>query len=174
MKKTLENLLLENKAAILERWRNLVFATYPGDGAIFFKGETDKFANPVGATISEGTEAILNGLAGGKNINSLAGSLDSIIRVRAVQDFSPSGVLAFIPLLKKAIREELGAAIKRDSLFDELLKLESGIDDLMLLGIDVFSKCREQIHEIRLKQLAAERDSVMKFMAGAVAEEKTE
>jgi hypothetical protein len=165
MKKTLDQLLLQNKAAILERWRNLVLDTYPADGARFFKGEKDKFANPVGSTISEGTEAIFTGLTGGKDIELLAESLDSIIRIRAVQDFSPSAALAFIPLLKKAIRGELDAAIKKDALYGELLEFESGIDDLMLLGIDIFTKCREQIYEIRCREISNQRDMAVKFLA---------
>ncbi|OGO16153.1 MAG: hypothetical protein A2Z02_00690, partial [Chloroflexi bacterium RBG_16_48_7] len=147
MKKTLESLLLENETAIVERWRNLVFATYPDDGAIFFKGEKDKCANPVGSMISGGLDSIYTELTGGKNTDLLANYLDSIIRVRAVQDFSPSGALAFIPLLKKAIREELDSAIKKNSLFEELLQIESAIDDMMLLGTDIFMKCREQVYE---------------------------
>jgi hypothetical protein len=171
MKKTLQSLLLENKAAVLERWCNLVFDTYPADGARFFKQEKDKFANPVGSTILEGTAAIYAELTGGKNVNILTNSLDSIIRIRAVQDFSPSGALAFIPLIKRAIREELDAEIKKNALFEELSKFESGIDDLMLLGTDIFVICREQISEIRYKEVSAQRDMAVKFLAGTDSEE---
>ncbi len=165
MKKTLESLLAQNKAAILERWRGLIFNTYPGDGANFFKAEKDRFANPVGSTILEGTEGIYSEFTGNKNLDLLTGYLDGIIRVRAVQDFSPSAALTFIPLLKRAIREELDAEINKHSLCRELMDLDSGIDDIMLLGIDIFMKCREQVYEIRCREAGAQRDAIIKFMA---------
>jgi len=174
MKKTMESLLAQKKAAILERWRDLIFSTYPGDGANFFKGEKDKFANPVGSIILEGTEGIFSEFTGSKNAGLLAGHLDSIIRVRAVQDFSPSEALAFVPLLKRAIREELNAEIKKDFLFSELMELESGIDDMMLLGIDIYMKCREQVYEIRCREAGAQRDAAIKLLTRTAPEDKTE
>ena len=161
----LDRLLLQKKAAILERWHHLILDTYPADSSRFFKQERDRFANPIGSIISEEVETIFDELVGEMNPDRLSDCLDSIIRVRTVQDFSPSDAIAFIPLLKKVVREELEGEIKEKGLFDEFLKFESRIDDMMLLTLDIYVKCREQIHEIRVKELRKERDGVLRLLA---------
>ncbi|MFC2017272.1 RsbRD N-terminal domain-containing protein [Chloroflexota bacterium] len=165
MTKILDRFLLQKKVAILERWRLLILDTYPADGSRFFKQEKDRFANPIGSIISEGIEALYDELVGEMNQDNLFNCLDSIIRVRAVQDFPPSDAIAFIPLLKRVVREELGGEIKERRLFEDILKFESRIDDMMLLTLDIYMKCREQIHEIRIKELKEERDGVLRLLA---------
>ncbi len=161
----LERLLSQKKAAILERWCHLILDTYPADSSHFFKHEKDRFANPIGSIISEGIAAIYDELTGEMNPGKLSTCLDNIIRVRAVQDFSPSDALAFIPFLKRAVREELESEIKEGHFFEDFLKLESRIDDMMLLTLDIYVKCREQIHEIRAKELRSERDGALELLA---------
>jgi len=101
MTKVLGRLLLQKKVAILERWHLLILDTYPADSSRFLKQEKDRFANPVGSIISAGIEALYDELIGEMDPDRLSTCLDSIIRVRAVQDFSPSNAVAFIPLLKR-------------------------------------------------------------------------
>ena len=165
MTKVLDRLLSQKKAAILERWRLLILDTYPADGSRFFKQEKDRFANPIGSIISAGIESLYDELIGKMNPDRLSTCLDGIIRVRTVQDFSPSDAIAFIPLLKRVVREELGDEIKERRLFEEILKFESRIDKIMLLTLDIYMKCREQIHEIRIKELKEERDGVLRLLA---------
>lgn len=162
---TLDRLLLQKKAAILERWRHLIMDTYPADSSHFLEQEKDRFANPIGSIISERIKVLYDELIGEMNPDTLYACLDSIIRVRAVQDFSPSNAIAFIMYLKKVVREELGSEIKEYRLFEELLKFESRIDDMELLALDIYMKCREQIHEIRAKELRDERNGALRLLA---------
>ena len=79
--------------------------------------------------------------------------LDSIIRVRAIQDFTPSKAVSFTTILKKIIREELSSDISKDQLFKELLELESRIDRLTGLAFDIYMECREKLFEIRTREV---------------------
>ena len=160
----LEHLLPQKRAAILERWFQLVLGTYPADTSGFLKQEKDRFINPVGYTISQEIEALYDELLQGMNSDKLADCLDNIIRIRAVQDFSPSQTIAFIFLLKKAIREELASEITENRVFEELLKFESRIDKLVLLAFDIYMKCREKVFEIRVNEAKAERERVFKLL----------
>jgi hypothetical protein len=54
----LEEFLVSNKTAILERWFELTVATYPADSRKFLNSKGNRFANPVGASISEGLEGV--------------------------------------------------------------------------------------------------------------------
>ncbi len=161
----LDRLLLQKKSAILERWRHLILDAYPADSSHFLKREKDRFANPIGSIISEGIETLYDELIAGMNPDVLASCLDSIIRVSAVQDLSPSSALAFVPLLKTVIREELESETHEKRLFEELLKLEARIDDMTLLTLNIYMKCREQIYEIRIKELKKETDGVLRLLA---------
>lgn len=148
----------------MERWFQLILETYPADTSRFLKQEKDRFINPVGYTISQEIEALYDELLQEMNFDKLAACLDNIIRIRAVQDFPPSQTIAFIFLLKKAIREELASEIAENRVLEELLKFESKIDQLVLLALDIYMKCREKVFEIRVNEAKAERERVLKLL----------
>lgn len=148
----------------MERWFQLILETYPADTSRFLKQEKDRFINPVGYTISQEIEALYDELLQEMNSDKLAACLDNIIRIRAVQDFPPSQTIAFIFLLKKAIREELASEIAENRVLEELLKFESKIDKLVLLALDIYMKCREKVFEIRVNEAKAERERVLKLL----------
>jgi len=160
----LEYLLSQKKATILRRWYHLIMETYPADSSRFLKQEKDRFANPVGYTISQETEALYEELIHGMNADKLSVSLDNIIRIRSVQDFSPSQAIAFVFLLKRAIKEELAGEIRKNHAFEELLQFESRIDELALLALDIYMECREKIHEIRVNQVKDEREKAFQLL----------
>ena len=149
----LESLLTQKKAAVLEKWRDLIVQTYPADASEFLKRDKDRFNNPVGYTIASGTEGIYDALLEGSTSNVLSSTVDSIIKIRAVQDFSPSQAVAFVFLLKKAIREQLAAEMRENGFSEQLLAFESKIDELALLTFDSYMRCREKIHDIRVNEI---------------------
>jgi len=149
----LKNLLSKKKKSILKRWFDLILETYPPETALFLKGQKDRFTNPVGATIYQGIEDIFDELLQEMDSEKISTFLDNIIRIRAVQDFTASQAIAFIFLLKNVIREKLGKEIKEKGISEELLRFESGIDDLALLSFDIYMKCREQIYELKANEV---------------------
>ena len=148
----------------MERWLQLILETYPAGTSRFLKQEKDRFVNPVGYTISQGIEVLYEGLLQGMNSNKLIDCLDNIIRIRSVQDFPPSQVIAFIFLLKKAIRDELASEIRRNRVLVDLLEFESKIDKLALLALDIYTKCRQKVYEIRINEVKTERERVLKLL----------
>jgi hypothetical protein len=142
-------LLSQKKAAILGRWLAMIFESYPPETAIFLRKEKNRFDNPAGYRISEGLEGLYGALLEEMERDQILTCLDEIIRIRALQNFTPSQALAFIFLLKIVIREELAEEIRKENLAAELLDLESRIDGLALLGFDVYTKRREKIYEIK-------------------------
>ena len=88
--------------------------------------------------------------------------LDEIVRVRAVQDFTPSQATSFVFLLKKAIREVLWPKIAEHNLFVDLLALESSIDVLALFSLDIYCQCREKIAALRIDQIKKQYDRLLK------------
>ncbi len=149
----LNNLLLERKSAILKRWFDLILESYPADTTSFLKGQKNRFANPVGYTISQGIDGLFGEILLELDSERVSPFLDNIMRIKAVQDFSPSQAISFIFFLKKVIRKELGSEIRGDRISEELLALESRIDDLALLSFDIYMKCRERIYELKSNEV---------------------
>ena len=163
----LKHLLSQKRAAILERWFQLILETYPADSSRLLKQDKDRFANPVGYTISQEIKTLYEELLQGMNTDRLATCLDNIIRIRSVQDFLPSQAVAFIFLLKRAVREELASENKEKGAVEELLEFESRIDKLVLLALDTYMKCREKVFEIRVNEVKAERERALKLLERA-------
>jgi hypothetical protein len=149
----LKDLLVQKKAAILKRWSDILLETYPPDAARFFEQEGDCFANPVGHTLLREMELLYGEVIGGLDAEKIASCLDRIIRIRAIQDFSPSQAVAFIYFLKKVIREELDREIRENRLDGELLKFDFRIDEIALIAFDIYMQCREKICEIRVEEV---------------------
>ena len=159
----LKILLQQKKEHILGRWFSLILETYPPDVANFLKLKKDRFTNPVGYAILAGTATLFDEVIQGTNSDRISSALDSIIRIRAVQDFTPSQALAFVFLLKKAVRDVLkvkdsGFTVKDTvELLEELLQFETRIDGLASLAFDVYVKCRDDINRIKVGEANAER-----------------
>ncbi|MBU2608173.1 MAG: RsbRD N-terminal domain-containing protein [Chloroflexi bacterium] len=154
----------QKKAAILGKWFRLIMDTYPLDASGFLGREKDRFANPVGYTISREIEVLYDELLQDMDSEKLAASLDSIIRIRSVQDYPPSEAVSFVFLLKKAIREELGDDISDNQAYADLLAFEARIDKLALLALDIYTKCREKIHQIRLNEVKTETERAFRLL----------
>jgi hypothetical protein len=150
---TLEKQLSEKRAPIIKRWLDLTLETYPEDSRRFLKKRKDRFANPVGATLSDEIEKLYDAFIQGADAEKLAPILEGIIKIRAVQDFTPSQAVAFVFLLKGIVLAELNQKTQEGFSSQQWSDFESGIDELALLAFDVYSKCREDLFHIRINEV---------------------
>jgi hypothetical protein len=149
----LKDLLIERKPHILVKWFDQIIESYPADSSSFLKKQKNRFANPVGNTISEGINDLFDVLVQGSDPEKVYPFLDEIIRIKTVQGFSPSQAVSFVFLLKKVLRETFKKEIRENSISEELALLESRIDDMALLSFDIFMKCKERIYEIKADEV---------------------
>ncbi|MBW2075135.1 MAG: RsbRD N-terminal domain-containing protein [Deltaproteobacteria bacterium] len=165
----LKNLLLQKRSSIIKKWCDIVLRTYPEESQNFLKKQKDRFANPVGQTISEGIASVYDELLQGAEPDNISLFLDNIIRVRAVQEFSPSQAIGFMFGLKEVIREEVGDEALQGELRKEWAALESRIDGLALLCFDIYTECRQKLFDIRVNEVRTQASRLLK-MAGLVYE----
>ncbi len=158
--------LARHGPAIRDRWEELILEAYPEGGGGFFRNERDPFRNPVGATVRNATTRLLEGLCSGEDSPESAEALDRMVRLRCVQNFSPGEAAGFPLLLKRAVAETLGAACV-DANREWLGQFHSRIDGLVLRSIDAYVACREQIQEIRNRDVVAQTYSLLR-RAGAL------
>ncbi len=160
----LKDLLEKERGAILKKWFDLILATYPGDTAASMAKGKNQFTNPVGHTISLEIERVFEKLLGNAETEEFTGPLDSILKIRSVQDFAPSEAVGFVFLLKKAIVEILKDKGLKDPVSEEWQALQKRIDDLALLAFDIYMGCREKICEVRIHRAQSEKETALRMM----------
>jgi hypothetical protein len=160
----LHNLLERKKASIVQTWFDRVIGSYPPDSVQFLKSQKDQFANPVGTTTRKGLAAVFEALQQEIPQAGMAPLLDPIIRIRAIQNFTPSKALAFISDLKKVIRNELKSELQDVHLLIELSQFELKIDDLSLIAFEIYMACRETIYDLKV---STERNKIYSAFARA-------
>ncbi len=145
--------LLKSKDAIVTRWLDDLLATYSEDSSALFRGQKDRFANPVGQNLRTATREIVEALLDGADDERIGRHLHEIVKIRAVQQFTASGAVGFVFQLKEAIRAELGKEVLEPGVSSELAGLEKRIDRMALVAFDIFVECREQVFELRVNEV---------------------
>jgi len=155
--------IAEHRDKILERWIDGVIEGYPEETAKFLRSKTDRFANPVGAGLREGLAELLDGIMRDVEPKELSSALDRVIRVRAVQEFSPSAAVSFVFNLKDLLREVVGeTGADASGCFETL---DKRIERLGLCAFDVYMSCREQMWSIRAQEIRNQSVGIMERVA---------
>jgi len=147
------NTLLSRKEIILEKWIELILVGYHAEGAKFFGENNDPFRNPVGTTIKGETESKLSQLLKEMDSALLEKSLDKIIRIRSIQEFSASEAVSFIFLLKQVISEEIITDNYKDIDAIDILDIYTRVDKIVLMAFDIYMQNREQIFNIKINEI---------------------
>lgn len=154
------DLIRQKKSLILQKWFRQLLETYPPETARFLLKEKDKFANPVGNSIYEGMEGLLEQLITGMDKERLYAFVEQMIKIRAVQEFTPSQAIGFVFKLKHIVREELALQSGQVSC-REMLAFEDKIDEISLLLFDLYAECRERVCQIRIDEMKNRTHRVM-------------
>jgi len=149
----LKKQLARRKAALVDACLDRAVRAYSPETAAALRRERDPFANPVGHALSAGIRGLVDGLLSDADAAELGLCVEPILKIRSVQDLPPSRALAFLLGLKQVMREQLGDAIRSPQITEEWDELDGRIDQLALLAFDLFTRWRERVHEIRVRDL---------------------
>jgi hypothetical protein len=149
---SLNDLLHENRSAIVNLWFEMVVGTYHEETRGPLRRQNAPFTNPVGFNTAQGLEGLFDGLVKGVMPSETSRFLDAIVRIRAVQEFAPSEALRFIIQLKDVVRKVLADALRDPSTAGQLAAFEAAVDDLALFSFDLYMQCREKIYDIKAKE----------------------
>lgn len=145
----IKDLLSQKRKKIINRSFDLTISTYPEETQSFFKDRNRQFTNPVGFTTYQAIEHIIEKIISDEPIENFKTPLEELLRLRAIQDFTPSQAIGFIFFIKKAIQEEL----EKEANSAELIDLLSRIDSLSLIAFDIYMVQREKIYNIKANEL---------------------
>ena len=144
-------MLAERKAAISALWLDAVLADYGGQAASKLRKERDPFANPVGHALAVGLPLLLEFVVEGGEIP--VGPLEEIVRIRSVQEPTPSLALRFLTLVRDAIDEPVPG-------------FEPRLEALLLRAFDLLTGFREQVLRLRQEELKRSVASVLRYWHG--------
>ena len=153
MSLTLKDILAKKKSVIVRNWIQLIFETYSSGTSKFLNVENNQFSNPVGFITSEAVYNLFEVLIDDVNPGNTKPLLLDLIKIRAVQDFTPSQAAGFVLLIKKVVRDLLKDDLNEMKMYDELLEFESNVDKAALIAFDLYQECREKVYQIHLKEI---------------------
>ncbi len=157
-----KQLLQKHKRAILNQWFDLLAESYPSDTATFIKSQKDPFHNPVGDAARKGLEAIYDGIVESADPETFTAFLDPIIRIRAIQNFSPAQAVSFILQLKPLLQHHFEKDLTDSRLHREYDQVATRIDNLCLLAFNLYMQCRETLYQIQADEIRNRTFKVLK------------
>ncbi len=149
----LKDHLKQKRGSIVPKWLTQSLQAYPGDASGFYLREKNQFANPVGSSFAEVVEKIFDALLEEVEVETLQSALEGVIKIRSVQEFTPSQAISFVFELKQLVRQELNDELSDPALRGELVGFENRVDQLALVAFNVYMSCREKVCEIRVREV---------------------
>ena len=143
--------LISKKKNILSLWIERTLDSYSSPD--FFKKSKDPFANPVGSNIAAGLAELYEFFLTNAELEAYIKPLDQIVRIRAVQDFTPSQAVVPFLELKWIIRQIFSKDKVYQPLLGQLDQLDYMIDKMALAAFDIYMQCREQLYQNRIREL---------------------
>jgi hypothetical protein len=128
-----------DRAALLERWLKL---TGPCHQVLITGFGSDRFRNPVEYMLRLNLAVLLDQLFGEWRPETVKVALADIVRIRTVQDASSTSAVDFVYQLRPLLRE---SGVEREDIV-------ARIDQLILWAFEEYTRCRERIAEIRLRE----------------------
>ncbi len=163
----LRELLAERASTVCEQWLDAILADYGEETAALWRRVKDPFRNPVRHSFSTALPKLLASIVAGDDLgeDALAG-LETIIKIRSIQDFSPSRAVGFVYALRDVLRRELAPVLADGACAAELSDLERRIERLALLAFDVYVRCRDQVFRLRQEELKRSVASLLRRWHG--------
>jgi RsbT co-antagonist protein rsbRD N-terminal domain len=136
---------------IVSQWVDYTLSSYKS--STFFKKGSDKFANPVGGNTREALGKLFKLLSKNADPKEFVAPLEQIMRIRSIQEFTPSQAVAPIHAVKHITREILAKDSERKQFIADLYDFEFAVDLAVLAAFDLYMQCREQLYKVRIKEI---------------------
>lgn len=137
--------LTDKKKILLNKWFDFTANTYPPETAKVLGKSKNKFDNPVGIATMESLEKTLDQLlTDTPKMDDLENAMDTIIRIRAIQQFTAAQAVSFTFALKKIVKEVSGDVIPEN--------FEQNLDMLIQAAFNRYTRCREEVFLLRANE----------------------
>lgn len=163
MEKNLRMAFRKHHKDLLEAWFQQLIHSYPPESVKYFERHKETFTNPVGSNVHLCLSNILDEFEGECRYEKFYQEMQMIMRIRAVQDMTPSKAVAFVMAFKDVVKKELAGELKsKEITSSELEEFFEELDSLALMGFDIYTESRELIFQMRIKQIKETNDILQK------------
>lgn len=163
MGQSLQQLMQDNRKKLLDQWFHQFIGAYPPETVKYFERVENTFANPIGSNVHRSLVAILDELLSEQDADKIYNDLEMIMRIKAVQDVSPSQAIAFVFGLKSIIRKSFTNEINNGTIkLSELLDFEDLLDTIALLAFNIYMDSRELVYDMRIQEMRQRNDILEK------------
>jgi len=152
-----------DRTKILKQLIREVLETYPDQARPLIAVGSDRFANPLGATLSEGVEEIFEAITGDKTLEEIEQPLERMFKLKAVQEGKTNQALDFLFSLKSIIRNTCDVEGGNSAVLKEWFEIEERIDQIVMQGLQVFITSREKLLELQVAELKHRTYSLRKL-----------
>ncbi len=157
-------LLRAKKEEITQKWVESVYASYPLDTTGFLRTKKDDFCNPVGEITTTMAHFLFDAASGEHVLElKLRDALERFVKLRSVQDFTPSHGLGVLFIFKQFYREAFMEECAAKGALKEYLECESRIDTLFLMAFDMYVASRETLAESRIAEIRNAHSQVVRM-----------
>ena len=160
---SLQEQIRGDRTKILKQILREVLQTYPDQAKPLISVGSDRFANPLGATLSEGVEEIFEVITGDKTLDEIELPLERMFKLKAVQEGKTNLALDFLFSLKSIIRNICNPAGGNPAELQELFEIEERIDQIVMRGLQVFISAREKLLELQVAEIKHRTYSLRKL-----------
>lgn len=144
----------DSKKEIIREWIRYTMEAYPAESLAVLNRNKDQFANPLPHVISKNIELLFEELLKEVKTERIKPILTEIVRIKAVQDFTPSQSLGFIFDLKKILKKICeGYSGGEEKALKGLESFDRKIDMLARTAFDIYVDCREKLFEIKVNEI---------------------
>ncbi len=138
----------ENRDEIAREWFETAVSVYPEGMQTLVCGDKSSFSNPCGQNLSSDIDRFLRAVEKNESANELAARLTITVKIRSVQNISPSTALSFVPGLKNVLRDCYQKRHHRDVPLETYLEWSAVIDGATLAALDLYTEQRTRIAEV--------------------------
>ncbi len=147
----LQEALWNFRENIVNQWVSYTLETYKASK--FFKEKQDKFANPVGGSVREELATLFLLISKAEADTNYADAVDQLMRLRSVQEFTPSQAVAPLNAVKHITREVLKKDKDTKHLVNELYDFDFAVDLAVLAAFDQYMISREKLYQVRIDEI---------------------
>lgn len=147
----LQEALWDVRDRIIDQWVNYTLSTYKSSE--FFKGEKDKFANPIGGSVREALSALFVLILKGEEGSDYSAPVEQLMKLRSVQEFSPSQAVAPLNAVKHITRDVIKKDKDTQKFVNELYDFDFAVDLAVLAAFDLYMHSRERLYQVRINEI---------------------
>ncbi len=156
--------LRAKKEEITKQWVESVFTSYPLETTGFLRTQKDDFCNPVGEIVTTMSHFLFDAAAGEHVLElKLRDALERFVKLRSVQDFTPSRGLGVLFTFKHFFRDAFFEECAAKGAIKEYLECESRIDTLTLMAFDMYIASREVLAESRIAEIRNAHSQIVRM-----------